>query len=135
MAKQGNSYEVALKPPYLNWGDYRNPTNRDFIDGEGYIPIPRDRAEIFGVFNSNHDPKGLGYNMFYASSADGFLDEVLLLAQGCSNAGDVYAKQFSVKGDLKKIGSWYKYCNAKPGDIVKVRWISSTEILLEFIRT
>ena len=133
MAKQGDSYRIKLKPPYLNWGDYRNPTNREFIDGEGYIPIPREYAERFGIFNSNHIPKGLGYNMFYASSADGFLDNVLLLAQGCSNAGDVYAKQFSVKGDLKKIGSWYRHCNASTDNFVKISWLSPTEILLEIL--
>lgn len=133
MAKQGNSYEIELKTAHLDWGEFRGSSSRDPIKGEGYIPIPRECAESFEIFNSNHVPTGLGFNTFCASSSDGFLDNVLLLAQGCSSAKDVYAKQFSVKGNLKKIGSWYKFCNAKPGDIVKVTWTSSTEIFLEIL--
>ena len=133
MAQTGNTYTVPLRPSHLNWGEYRNPTNRNIIPGEGYIPIPRNYAMNYEIFNSNHRQIGLGYNLFYASSTDGFLDNVVLLAQGCSNAGDIYAKQFSVQGNLQMIGEWYRNCNATPNDSVKVTWENSKFILLEIV--
>lgn len=133
MAQAGNTFTVSLKPSYLAWGEYRNPTNRDPIFGEGYIPIPENYATAYDIFNSNYHITGLGYNLFYASSADGFLTDVLLLAQGSNNAGDVYAKQFSVQGDLKKIGAWYRSQGATTNDSVKVTWLSPDNILLEIV--
>lgn len=133
MAQAGDTYTVSLKPPHLAWGEYRNPTNRDIVSGEGYIPIPRNYSIDYKVFNSNHTPSGLGCNLFYASSTDGFLNNVLLLAQGCSTAGDVYAKQFSVQGNLQMIGNWYKSCNATPNNSVRVTWVNPTTISLEII--
>lgn len=133
MAHTGDSYSVPLKPSHLAWGDYRNPTNRDMIPGEAYIPIHKKDAIKLNIYNSNHTQTGLGYNLFYASSADGFLNNVLLLAQGSTIGGDIYAKQFSVQGDLKKIGSWYKFCNANTNNSVLVTWTSPTTILLEII--
>lgn len=133
MAKTGDSYRVRLKEPHLNWGEYRNATNRESIEGEGYIPIPRGKAEEFNIYNSNNSKTGLGYNEFYASSDDGFLDDVVLLAQGCSEKGDVYAKQFSIEGDLKKIGSWYKQVGATTANSVEVTWLDSQNILLKIV--
>lgn len=133
MAQIGDAYTIPLKQAHLNWGEHRNPTNRGAISGEGYIPIPRNFAENFGVFNSNYTQNGFGYNLFHASSTDGFLNNVTLLAQGCSTAGDIYAKQFSVQGNLQTIGDWYKNCNASPSNLVSVSWTSPTTILLEII--
>ena len=87
----------------------------------------------FGIFNSNHTQSGFGYNLFYASSVDGFLNNVPLLAQGSSTAGDVYAKQFSVRGNLQTIGNWYRNCNATTSNSVKVLWTGPNSILLEII--
>ena len=97
MAECGNTYTVSLKPSHLDWGEYRNSTNRDFISGEGYIPIPRKFAVSFKIYNSNYSRNGFGFNLFYASSVDGFLKDVILLAQGSCSAGDIYAKQFPFK--------------------------------------
>ena len=133
MAQAGDSYSIQLKPSHLAWGDYRNPTNRDIIQGEAYIPIHKKDAMKYSVYNSNHTQTGLGYNLFYASSADGFLNNVLLLAQGSTIGGDIYAKQFSVQGDLKMIGNWYKYCNASTHNSVLVTWNSPTTMLLKII--
>lgn len=133
MAQTGDTYTVSLRRSHLNWGEYRNPTNRDIIPGESYIPIPKNYAVSFGIFNSNHTQNGFGYNLFHASSADGFLNNVTLLAQGCSAAGDIYAKQFSVQGNLQTVGDWYRNCNASPNDSVKVSWTSPTSVLLETI--
>lgn len=134
MAQRGNEYTVSLKLPHLNWGDYRNETNRDVIHDEGYIPIPRKYAKEFDIFNSNNLDTGLGYNLFYASSLDGFLNNVTLLAQGSQKKEDIYAKQFSVQGNLKMIGRWYQSQNATLEDSVRVRWTSPTEIILEIVR-
>lgn len=133
MAQAGNTYTVPLKPSHLDWGEYRNPTNRDIISGEGYIPIPKNYAVRYGIFNSNHVSTGLGYNLFHASSTDGFLNNVNLLAQGCSTAGDIYAKQFSVQGDLQIIGDWYMHRNATPNNSVRVTWVNHDTITLEII--
>lgn len=133
MASAGDIYTVTLKESHLDWGEYRNPTNRVPISGEGYIPIPRQYAEAYKIYNSNYKLNGFGYNLFYASSADGYLQDVTLLAQGCSEKGDIYAKQFSVKGDLQAIGSWYNYMNAHPGSEVIVEWTSSDTIFLTLI--
>ena len=133
MAKNGDSFIVSLSNAHLDWGEFRNPTNRDFIEGEGYIQIPRLYAKKFNIYNSNYSKTGLGYNEFYASSEDGLLKNVTLLAQGCKEAGDIYAKQFSVKGNLKVIGSWYQNMNATNNNSVKVTFTSPTNIILELI--
>lgn len=133
MANAGDTYTVKLKETYLDWGEYRKTYSREAISGEGYIPIPKKYAQEFGVFNSNYMYVGLGYNVFIASSRDGFLNNVELLAQGCSSAGDQYAKQFSVKGNLQIIGQWYASQRATTDNYVRVTWVSSTEIILEII--
>lgn len=133
MAKAGDSFTVTLMETHLDWGEYRNPTNREPISGEGYIPIPKEMARKYDIFNSNNSHTGFGYNLFTANSSDGFLNNVVLLAQGSSKAGDVYAKQFSVQDNLKLIGQWYTYMGATVGDKVKVTFTSSTEVLLEII--
>jgi hypothetical protein len=97
MPSAGNTYSVRLKPSHLGWGDYRYTNTRDIIYGEGYIPIPKAYAYAFSVYNSNHYPQGLGNNLFTATSKDGFLKNVMLLAQGCSTAGDEYAKHSLLK--------------------------------------
>lgn len=133
MANRGDAFTVTLKEAHLDWGEHRNPTNREPISGEGYIPIPRKYAVSYSIYNSNHNPIGWGYNLFRANSADGFLRNVTLLAQGSSCAGDIYAKQFSVQGDLQMIGAWYRSQNAQPNNVVRVAWQSPDTIMLEII--
>lgn len=133
MAHTNDSYTIQLRPSHLGWGNYRYTNSRDIIYGEGYIPLPRRYAIDFDVFNSNNDDTGLGFNLFYATSLDGFLNNVPLLAQGSSTAGDIYAKQFSVQGNLQVIGSWYSDQHATTNNSVRVTWTSPTNILLEII--
>ncbi|MEA4986947.1 MAG: hypothetical protein VB095_02730 [Anaerovorax sp.] len=133
MAIAGNSYMKELKASHLGWGDYRYTDSRPVVYGEAYIPIPKHCAINYSIFNSNHYPEGLGNNIFYAYSKDGYFNKVELLAQGCSRAGDKYAKQFSVRGDLKALGGWFQYRNAQIGSKVTVTWISPTEIELDII--
>ncbi len=133
MPKTGDAFTVSLGNAQLDWGEHRNPTNRAFIEGEGYIAIPKHYAREFGLFNSNYESTGLGFNEFRASSTDGFIDNVILLAQGCSKKGDPYAKNLAVKGSLKTIGAWFAYCGATSSNSVKVTFTSSTTVLLELI--
>lgn len=133
MAIGGNTYTEQLQPSHLGWGNHRYTNTRDIIYGEGYIHIPKPYARAFDIFNSNYSTTGLGYNLFHVSSVDGFLNNVPLLAQGCSTAGDIYAKQFSVQGNLKIIGAWYASQHATTNNSVRVTWTSPTDILLEII--
>ena len=133
MAKAHDTYIVPLKDAHLDWGRYRRTDSRDSIEGEGYIQIPKDKAKEFCIYNSNYYINGFGYNKFYANSVDGFLKNVVLLAQGNNEKGDIYAKQFSVEGDLKKIGSWYKYMEATTANSVKVTWTENDTVLLEIV--
>ena len=133
MPKAGDSFIVTLTNSQLDWGNYRNPTNRDYVEGEGYIAIPRQYARSYGIFNSKHSITGLGYNEFIASSSDGFINNEILLAQGNMEAGDPYAKNFAIKGDLKRIGAWFAYAGASVGSQVRVIFTSQTDVLLEII--
>lgn len=131
MAKRGDRYCIELKRTHLEWGTFRYTGSRNQIYGEGYIPIPKQAAKDFGILNSNATG-GLdiiGENVFYCTSEDG-LFKGELKAQGCSVAGDRYAKQFSANDNLKAIGSWYCSVNAVAGDIIEVEWISDKEIII-----
>lgn len=133
MAIAGNTYTVQLGPSHLGWGNHRHTNTRNIIYGEGYIPLPIPTARSFNIYNSNNTNTGWGYNLFHASSIDGFLNNVPLLAQGSETAGDIYAKQFSVQGDLRMIGTWYARLNATPNNSIQVIWTSPTDILLQII--
>ena len=134
MANTGDYYTITLKEAHLNWGGHRNTGSRDYIAGEAYLPIPRQYAENFDIVNSNATGGRdiYGQNLFKFHTADGFLDGDLK-AQGCSEAGDVFAKQFSVQGDLKPLGTWYDYIGATPGTQIRVDWIAPDEIELSVI--
>ena len=131
MAKAGDSYVVTLKKSHLNWGTHRYTATRDYIEGEGYIPIPRHRAMAYALYNSNGTNKRdeLGKNIFRYSSNDGRFSG-LLRAQGSNSAGDIYAKQFAADGDLKEIGRWFSYIGASIGTKIQVEWTSPTDIII-----
>ena len=132
MAKAGDSYIVILSKAHLEWGTHRYTNSRDQIYGEGYIPIPVDKAYNYGLLNSNGTgcTDILGQNIFRCQSRDGLFNGILK-AQGCREAGDIYAKQFSADGNLKALGTWYAQIGAKVGDALKVSWISSTDMIIE----
>ena len=80
MAQTGDTYIVKLKQSHLNWGEHRYTQSREPILGEGYIPIPREHAVRYNIFNSNNPQIGFGFNKFYATSNDGFFTK-------CHSAG------------------------------------------------
>ena len=129
MPKAGDSFIVCLKPSHIKWGTYRHTDTRDLIYGEGYIKIPRKDAEKFGIFNDNHPTANPRY---HCTAVDGSYSGILL-AQGCSCAGDVYAKQFAEEGNLKGIGNWYRSVGAKVGGKVKVTFTSSDSLEIEYL--
>ena len=134
MANTGNSYTITLRKSHLEWGTHRYTGSRDQIYGEGYIPIPSQYAYSYNLLNNN----GTGYrdimgqNIFNCKSADG-LFQGTLRAQGCREAGDKYAKQFSGDGNLKALGTWFAQIGAVVGDRVRVSWVSPVDIVIEII--
>ena len=132
MAHAGNSYTITLKRAHLEWGTHRYTNSRGIVYGEGYIPIPSHRARAFSLYNQNGTGYSdiLGENLFNCTSADGLFSGELR-AQGCHQAGDIYAKQFSVNGDLRALGDWFYKIGACVGDRIKVTWISDTDIIIE----
>lgn len=134
MAVTGDSYIVELKRAHLEWGTHRYTGTRNEIYGEGYLHLPRQYAERFEIYNSNYTGGDdiLGINIFNCRSVDGLFEGVIK-AQGCSGSGDIYAKQFSVNGDLRALGDWYGAVGAEIGDRVRVTWTSPTDIEIELL--
>ena len=134
MANTGDSYIVTIIRPHLEWGEYRYTDSRGVVYGEGYIKIPAKEARRLDLLNTNgtHGGDVWGENLFNCMSADGRFSCVLR-AQGCSNAGDPYAKQFAGDNNLKALGDWYYSMGAQIGDQVKVTWASPTDIIIDLI--
>lgn len=134
MARTGNSYVVTMEKAHLEWGSYRHTDSRGVVYGEGYILIPASYAREYELYNSNYTDgqDTLGKNIFNFRTADGFLSGVLK-SQGSRNAGNIYAKQFSVDDDLKALGDWYAHVNMQVGDKVEVRFTSPTDIVIRKI--
>lgn len=132
MANAGDSYVVTLSRAHLEWGIHRYTFTRDRIYGEGYLPIPVRYARNYEIYNTNftRNRDVLGENIFNCQSVDGFLN-CRMKAQGCSRAGDCYAKQFSVDDNLRALGAWYAHVGATVGDQVRVTWLNETDMLIE----
>ena len=132
MACQGDSFRITLSFTHLGWGSYRFTNSRGIEYGEGYIPIPASCARSYNLFNSNNCNTGLGYNEFRCTSTDGFFSGIVKTS-GCSNAGNIYAKNLHGSGNLKALGCWFAHMNATVGDEVIVTWTSSTDLVRELI--
>ncbi|QTE67649.1 hypothetical protein JNO48_10640 [Clostridiales bacterium] len=134
MARTGDSYTVVLKDSHIKWGTYRNTETREPVPLEGYIPIPKECAVEFNILNSNGTDKRdiFGQNLFYCRSEDGFFEGVLK-AQGSSDAGDIYAKQFAENDNLKGLGYWFRDIGAEVGSRVRVSWTSSDSVVISMV--
>ena len=101
MANAGDTFTVELNQAQLEWGTFRFTGSRGLRYGEGYLKIPKPVALNLQLFNGNHTSGYdiLGENIFHATSADGLFTGTLR-SEGCSNAGDPYAKQFAGDKDL-----------------------------------
>ena len=129
MPKAGDTFIVTIEPSHLGWGTHRYTDTREPIYGEGYIKIPRYYAKKYGIFNDNNSDANPRY---HCSAINGCFSGVLL-AQGCSKAGDIYAKQFAESGNLKGIGNWYRSVGAQVGRQVRVTFTASNSLEIEYI--
>lgn len=134
MAKSGDTYTVSLNKSQLEWGTYRFSNSRNLRYREGYLKIPIKYARSYHLYNNNYTNKHdiLGKNIFHATSSDGFFNGVLR-SEGCSQAGELFAKQFAGNKNLMALGDWYAHINAQVGDLIRVTFTSPTDIVIEKI--
>ena len=130
MARTGKSYPVILKETYINWGEFRYTDSRAKRSLEGYLPIPAWFAKENDILNGNGVTcDTIGMNLFYV--VDEFENELgIVKTQGCSRAGEIYAKQFAISGDLTGLGKWFVDKNLNVGDEIIVKWITEDTIQL-----
>lgn len=127
MAQKGDSYKVVIEEAHINWGEFRNPTNRAVIKGESYVKIPAYAARSFGIFS------GSKYMAHFTNGIASF--PIKAAGNGPNENGIQYAKQFEGvgAGACKAFTPWYTNCNAKPGNIVVIEFLSSTDIQFTII--
>ena len=132
MPNAGDTFEVEIKEAHLGWGTNppRRTQTRPTRNNEAYIKIPKDIARRFDVHNSNDNEANTLYDV---ECVNGAQINGQLLAQGCSSAGDIYAKQFSVQGNLQELNRWYTSVNAEVGGRVRVSFTTPTSLSLEYI--
>lgn len=122
MPQAGDMYTVTIKPSHIDWGDYRQPTNRNFIEGESYVKIPSSKARQYGIV------RGSIYTAYFTNGHASL--KIKVAGNGPFENGVQYGKQFEGigRGACKAFTPWYKSCNAKIGDEVQVEFISSSDI-------
>ena len=130
MPKKDDEFTVALGKTHLGWGTHRYTSTREVIYEEGYLPIPKKVAMDLEIYMSNKKDANIIYNF---STDDNFYTNEKLKASGCSTKGDIYAKNLAGNGDLKLLGKWFTFINAKVGDEIKISFTSPTDILLSKI--
>ena len=122
MAAAGDYYMVQIKPSHIDWGKYRNPTNREPIAGESYVKIPSLYARKYGLKRGD---------IFIAHFSNGHPDmQIKASGNGPYENGIQYAKQFEGIGigACKAFTSWYQECGAQVGDQVRVEFLSVNEV-------
>ena len=127
MPSANDVFITTLKKAHLEWGSHRHTLTRDIIYGEGYLQIPAREARRLNINNSNLSG---GNTIYLCNSSDGFLKNINLKASGSSNAGDIHAKQFHGRGNLKVLGDWFNHVQAQIGDQIEIKWVSPTEVLI-----
>ncbi|KAF2339808.1 hypothetical protein [Flavobacterium tistrianum] len=127
MPHTGNQYIVPLKKTHLGWGTHRKTYSRARIGNEGYVPIPLKYAMSFNITNINNKRQS---NIYKFSTSDGFFKDQELKASGFSKKGSIYAKNLHGNRNLKLLGAWFTHTQTKIGDLIKVEFVSPTEILL-----
>ena len=135
MANAGDTFTVELNQAQLEWGTFRFTGSRGLRYGEGYLKIPKTVALNLQLFNGNHTN---GYDITfdhvrfsYEKDKPVLRDVSFTAKQGCSNAGDPYAKQFAGDKDLMALGYWYSQINAQIGDLIRVTFTSPADVVLE----
>lgn len=127
MPSAGDRYVVEVKPSHIDWGEYRNPTNREPIEGESYVKIPSQYAREYDIRRGDvftaHFTNGCPSIQIKASGNGPYENEIQ------------YAKQFEGVGvgACKAFTPWYKSCGAMVGDYVSVEFISPTDIVFKIV--
>ena len=86
MPKRGDRYTVIVKPSHIDWGEYRNPTNREPVKGESYVKIPSRYARMYDIKRGD---------VFTAHFVNGCLSmPIKASGNGPYVNGIQYAKQF-----------------------------------------
>ncbi|MBQ3601162.1 MAG: hypothetical protein II992_08205 [Lachnospiraceae bacterium] len=123
MPSAGDNYVVKVKPSHIDWGEYRNPTNREPIEGESYVKIPSQYARKYEIRRGD---------LFTAHFANGYPSmQIKAAGNGPYENGVQYAKQFEGigRGACKAFTPWYQSCGVVVGDQIKVEFTSSNEIV------
>lgn len=131
MPRAQDTYRIILKPSHVGWGDFRYTNTRRKRKGEAYIHIPKHIATSYNIYNSNQTNANVIYK---CTSLDGFLKSVDVRASGSTKKGNIYAKQFQGSGNLKLFGYWFKHVNASVGDVVVIKFTSSTSFNIKLIK-
>lgn len=123
MAQAGDRYTVRIEEAHIDWGVFRNPTNRPIIEGESYVKIPSHAARNLGI------ERGSEYVAHFTNGIEPFA--IKAAGNGPLENGIQYAKQFEGigAGACKAFTPWYTRCNAQVGDYVQVEFISPTDVL------
>lgn len=127
MPSAGDKYIVKVKPSHIDWGEYRNPTNREPIAGESYVKIPSQYARLYDIRRGDK---------FIAHFTNGSPSiKIKASGNGPFENGIQYAKQFEGVGPgaCKAFTPWYQSNDVEVGDQVLVEFISSTEVVFEII--
>lgn len=122
MPQAGDRYIVEIKPSHVDWGEFRNPTNRDPIPGESYVKIPSEYARRYGIV------RGSEYTAHFTNGSPSI--RIKASGNGPCERGIQYAKQFEGigAGACKAFTPWYRSCGVEVGDCISVEFISPTEI-------
>lgn len=128
MPNKNDFYEVEIRPSHLKWGEFRNHKNRVIVYGESYVKIPSEIAREFNII------RGSIFRAYFTNSVESF--EIKASGNGPIENDVQLAKQFEGVGSgaCKAFTPWYKSNDAEVGDIVKVTFLSSSEILFEIIK-
>ena len=141
MAQAGDSIISVLTQASLQWGTYRRHATREPRLGECYLPIRKDDAMQYRIYNSNINPVDMntgrhidmmGVNVFNVTATDGRLHGQVKM-QGNSRRGDVHAKNMSGLDDLRALHGWLDLHHARIGSRVRITWRTQEDIELEFL--
>ena len=104
MASAGDYYIVEVKPSHIDWGEFRNPTNREPIEGESYVKIPSDFARHYSTV------RGSQYIAHFTNGSSSI--QIKASGNGPVQDGVQYAKQFEGigYGACKAFTPWYQSC-------------------------
>ena len=127
MPAAGDKYRVTVEPSHIDWGEYRNPTNRKPIKGESYVKIPSRYARLYNI------RRGDTFIAYFRNGCPSI--QIKASGNGPYERGIQYAKQFEGvgAGACKAFTPWYQASGVKIGDEVLVEFISPTEVVFDII--